>query len=134
MVHNSRSTAAYAPVGDLDFDDDKVDENLKHSINSAHRSKFLRLSLLLSTAILCILLGFGSGILVKRKIDSKSLASIACTDPIIRREWRDLSDEERLNYITAVQCLRSSPSRLGLNQTLYDDFPYVHSRNGEACE
>ncbi|KAM0795551.1 hypothetical protein BDR22DRAFT_883005 [Usnea florida] len=51
---------------------------------------------------------------------------------MIRREWRDLSDTEKGDYIQAVQCLRSSPSRLGLNQTLYDDFPYVHSRNGEA--
>ena len=137
-MYNDNSTAAYAPVVDLDVDDEKNVENRKHIANSVTKSHFLRLSLVLWTALLCIVvLGFSGGFLLKQKIDTddtKFWTSIACTDPIIRREWRNLSDAEKSDYIAAIQCLRNSPSRLGLNQTLYDDFPYVHSRNGEACE
>lgn len=134
-MHYSQSTAAYAPVADFEFDDDRRDEKPQPLVNSAQRSRVFRLSLALCAAIFCTVLGFCGGILVKQTIHFKpSLASITCTNPVIRREWRDLSDAEKSDYIGAVQCLRSSPSRLGLNQTLYDDFPYVHSRNGEACE
>ena len=134
MVYYGQSTVAYAPVVDLEFNDDKVDENPQLLIKNARRSRVFPLSVALCVAVLCIVLVFGGGILVKRNIDSKSLASTACKNTVIRREWRELSDAEKSEYIEAVQCLRSSPSRLGLNQTLYDDFPYVHSRSGEACE
>ncbi len=134
MAHDSQSTAAYAPVMDLEFDDDKADENLQHLVNSTHRRRITHLSLALCAAVLCVVLGFGGGILVKQQTDANSQAAMACSNPVIRREWRELSDAEKNDYIAAVQCLRSSPSKLGLNQTLYDDFPYVHSRNGEACE
>jgi len=56
-----------------------------------------------------------------------------CTSPSIRREWRSLSRVEKLRYIDAVQCLRERPSRLDLNQSLYDDFPYVHRNVGDQC-
>ena len=136
-MYNGNLTASYAPVVDLDVDDEKDVENGKHTTNSVTRFQVLRLSLVFLSALLCIVLGFSGGFLVKQKIDTnntKSWASTACTDAIIRREWRNLSDAEKGDYIAAVQCLRNSPSRLGLNQSLYDDFPYVHSRNGEACE
>ena len=134
-MHYSQSTAAYAPVADLDFDDDRRKEEPQPLVNSAQRSRGFCLSLALCAAILCTILGFLGGILVNQTIHFKpSLSSITCTKPVIRREWRDLSDAEKSDYIEAVQCLRNSPSRLGLNQTLYDDFPYVHSRNGEACK
>ena len=47
-----------------------------------------------------------------------------------RREWRSLSHAEKHAYLGAVNCLRTKPSKLGLNQSLYDDFPWVHSRVG----
>ena len=134
MLHKSQSTAAYAPVVDLDCNAEIVDSIVHHSVTSTHRRTILHLSLALCAIVLCVGLGFGSGILVKQKVDFESLALRPCMDPVIRREWRDLNDAEKGEYIAAVQCLRRSPSRLGLNQTLYDDFPYVHSRNGEACE
>lgn len=134
MMHYSQSPAVYAPAEDLESDDGKAHDNPQPLMNKAHRSRILLLSLAFCVAFLCLALGFGGGILVKQKIDHKALASTTCTDPVIRREWRDLRDTEKSDYIEAVQCLRSSSSRLGLNQTLYDDFPYVHSRNGEACE
>ena len=134
MMPDSQSTVAYVPVLDLDFDDDKADGNPQHLVNNANRSKITRILVALCVAVLCTAFGFAGGILVKQNYASKPLSSTACTNPVIRREWRYLSDTEKSDYIEAVQCLRSSPSRLGLNQTLYDDFPYVHSRNGEACE
>lgn len=134
-MHYSQSASAYAPVVDLEFDDDKNDKKSEPLANDAHRSKIPRLLLALCVAILCSVLGFGGGILVKQTIHPKPPpTSTACKNPVIRREWRDLSVAEKSDYIGAVQCLRTSPSKTGLNQTLYDDFPYVHSRNGEACE
>ena len=136
-MYDGNLTATYAPVVDLDVDDEKDVDNRKHITNGETRSQVLRLSPVLWTVLLCIVLGFSGGFLVKQKIDTYDttiLTSTACTDPVIRREWRNLSEAEKSDYIAAIQCLRNSPSRLGLNQTLYDDFPYVHSRNGEACE
>ena len=49
-----------------------------------------------------------------------------CQPTVFRREWRSLSSEERKQYIQAVQCLARTPSSLGLNHSLYEDFPYVH--------
>lgn len=134
MIQDSQSTVAYAPIVDLEYDDEKAEENPQRLVNNAQRLRTLRQSLALLVAISCVVLGFGGGLLIKQKIGTSFLAPTACTEPVIRREWRGLSDAERKDYIGAVQCLRSSPSRLGLNQSLYDDFPYVHSRNGEACE
>lgn len=57
-----------------------------------------------------------------------------CQQPAIRREWRSFSDTEKQAYIDAVQCLRQSPSQLGLNHSLYDDFPWVHSQVGGYCQ
>ena len=47
-----------------------------------------------------------------------------------RRGWRTLSQQEQTDYISAVQCLRGKPSRLGLSHSLYDDFPFVHRQVG----
>ena len=60
----------------------------------------------------------------------------ACVDPSTRREWRSLDNEEKLHYIESVQCLRQTPSRLGANLSLYDDFPRVHNMHqayGKDC-
>ncbi|KAL1637631.1 hypothetical protein SLS58_009234 [Diplodia intermedia] len=50
-----------------------------------------------------------------------------CTQPVTRIEWRQLSDGDRRSYVAAVRCLRTRESVLGLNTSLYDDFPYVHN-------
>ena len=50
----------------------------------------------------------------------------ACVRPAVRREWRTLSETDKQEYITAVQCLATKPSKLRNNGTLYDDFPQVH--------
>ncbi|KAI3396132.1 hypothetical protein diail_463 [Diaporthe ilicicola] len=53
--------------------------------------------------------------------------SATCTNPDKRREWRSLSTTEQEEYISAVKCLATKPSRLNLTTTLYDDFSYVHN-------
>jgi tyrosinase len=50
-----------------------------------------------------------------------------CTEPYFRREWRSLADEEKKAYLDAVQCFIDSPSVMGKNGTLYDDFSWVHN-------
>ncbi|KAF7861798.1 hypothetical protein EAF04_007681 [Stromatinia cepivora] len=49
-----------------------------------------------------------------------------CANPSTRQEWRTLSDAEKTEYIAAVQCLTTKPSKVRNNGTLYDDFPWVH--------
>ncbi|KAI0490216.1 Di-copper centre-containing protein [Xylaria cf. heliscus] len=57
-----------------------------------------------------------------------ALAQQSCTNPQKREEFRDLKPADRESYVKAVQCLATKPSSIGLNTTLYDDFPYVHSK------
>lgn len=56
-----------------------------------------------------------------------------CSNPSLRREWRSLAESEKIEYIDAVQCLTTTSSTLGLNQSLYDDFAWIHKRIGEYC-
>ncbi|KAF3063763.1 Tyrosinase [Daldinia childiae] len=53
--------------------------------------------------------------------------AVTCENPTIRKEWRSLSSDERDSYISAVHCLAKQPSKLGLDTTQYDDFPFVHN-------
>ncbi|KAF2161255.1 hypothetical protein M409DRAFT_59258 [Zasmidium cellare ATCC 36951] len=53
-----------------------------------------------------------------------------CSNPSIRREWRTLSNPEKLAYIDAVKCLHQSPSRLRQNASSLDDFPWTHQHVG----
>ena len=39
-----------------------------------------------------------------------------------------LSHPEQLDYVTAVKCLATKPSKLRNNGSLYDDFPWVHKQ------
>ena len=57
----------------------------------------------------------------------------SCRDPVVRREWRGLSRDEKIDYIKATLCLQQKPSRLGLDHSLYFDFAYVHFYAGNSC-
>lgn len=57
-----------------------------------------------------------------------------CDAITLRKEWRTLTLSQKHEYISAVQCLKTRPSKLNLNHSLYDDFPWVHSRVGEYGE
>ncbi|OHF02047.1 hypothetical protein CORC01_02626 [Colletotrichum orchidophilum] len=48
-------------------------------------------------------------------------------DAPLRVEWRTLSSAAKADYISAVKCLDGLPSKIGLETSLYNDFPYVHA-------
>ncbi|KAK8084161.1 Monooxygenase [Apiospora saccharicola] len=56
--------------------------------------------------------------------------SSGCSNPEKRVEFRTLDAAAQKQYTDAVMCMATKPSglpNLGLNTTLYDDFPYVHT-------
>ncbi|KAK8113983.1 uncharacterized protein PG998_001526 [Apiospora kogelbergensis] len=60
----------------------------------------------------------------------QSRAGAACTDPVVRKEWRALSSEQQSSYIDAVKCMQSTPGKTaeiysGV-KSLYDDFQALH--------
>ena len=58
----------------------------------------------------------------------------SCTEPIKRVEWRELPSSQQQSYINAVLCLKTKPSRIGLNTSLYDDFAFVHARYNQESK
>ena len=109
-----------------------------------------RTSYLMAVAFfLCLAIGFWSGVLIHSKgflsfiattvprITATSSAhthhpssTTRCQDPPIRREWRSLSLVQKHEYVDAVLCLRTIPSSLNPNMSLYDDFPFLHDTIG----
>lgn len=123
--------------------DENSDIGLEKSHGFPNRPRQLspwKFLLYFCTGVCLLALGMIIGVRVKSYdvIQSNPTPSVksalACGNPSTRREWRSLSTTEKHNYLEAVECLRETPSRLGLNQSLYDDFPWVHSRIGEYCE
>jgi tyrosinase len=55
----------------------------------------------------------------------------SCENPVVRQEWRNVSDEARAEYIAAVLCLHEMPSSLDFDPDAKrsDDFPYLHAHN-----
>ena len=52
-----------------------------------------------------------------------------CTQPHIRKEWRELSEQQRQDYIKSNLCLKQLPSKLNpsiKSPSRWDDFVYVH--------
>ncbi|KAI8633915.1 hypothetical protein F5Y19DRAFT_489347 [Xylariaceae sp. FL1651] len=54
----------------------------------------------------------------------------SCTTPLVRREWRALSNPERLGFIHAVKCLQKKPGKTSSSyagvKSRYDDFLALH--------
>ena len=73
---------------------------------------------------LLALAGVSTARVLFRDVNAKN----RCANPVQRTEWRDLSTTEKRSYIDSVLCLKTEPSRLGLNTTLFDDFAYVHHK------
>jgi len=55
-------------------------------------------------------------------------SSRPCSNPVVRREWRQLNTSEKSNYISAVKCLQTYSSITTGVGRLSDDFPWVHRR------
>lgn len=84
---------------------------------------------------------FATGFLCGEFIQDKGLISklnqaqnSRCQAPSIRREWRSLSSDEKTDYISAVRCLLSKPSKVTAGTSLYHDFPRLHSVVGGDCK
>ena len=119
--------------------EDELDSNISQpkSIRNKSRSNKRLVAVVCLLSLICLAAGFTSGTLLNswttNGSDSENTPVSACGRSQFRREWRSLSHREKHNYIQAVQCLKQTPSKLGLNQSLYDDFPYVHFRVGGYC-
>lgn len=59
---------------------------------------------------------------------SANLPSRSCSNPTVRKEWRQLNASEKSNYISAVKCLQKHPSKTTGVGRLSDDFPWLHRR------
>ncbi|KAJ8327608.1 hypothetical protein BDV3_003410 [Batrachochytrium dendrobatidis] len=60
-----------------------------------------------------------------------ALVAGTCTNPLIRREWRELTENQQIDYLNAVICLKMAPSKLGptINSpSRYDDVSRTHFR------
>jgi hypothetical protein len=136
----SMKSQAYELAPDAETDDQHADEL---STTSRRRLTHGRTNLLciLIVALACTAIGYSfAGIIatLRRCPDPTTPISTAisstrhhqCQTVSNRHEWRSLSRAEKQHYLSSVQCLKTIPSRLGLNQSLYDDFPMVHARIG----
>ncbi|WDK18395.1 hypothetical protein CGRA01v4_09680 [Colletotrichum graminicola] len=56
-----------------------------------------------------------------------------CNRPVVRREWRALTPDERADFIDAIQCLNLLPSKWGFKGSTYDDFSLLHLKIGSWC-
>ncbi|KAK9481697.1 hypothetical protein V1527DRAFT_486371 [Lipomyces starkeyi] len=56
-----------------------------------------------------------------------------CSNPVVRKEWRALPNNEKLAYINAVKCLQLQPSHLSHvydgTRCRFDDFQATHISN-----
>ncbi|TVY13044.1 Tyrosinase ustQ [Lachnellula arida] len=76
----------------------------------------------------------GTLIFVRRSTVHESVSSIqSCQNPSVRREWRTLSTDEKLAYLDAVVCLTKTPSVIGRNQTVFEDFSWIHNNKGMSA-
>ena len=84
----------------------------------------------LFSRLLYVVLGLTCGMLLQDSVSDHDKAvandTSACHDPTICREWRSLAPDEKQTYIKADHSLKQKPFRLGLSQSLYDDFLYAH--------
>ena len=132
------SSARYFPISSDDGSETEL-EKLRDigDFREGSQRRWSIFSFLVCVFVLCFPLSFA----IRSLLESSNVihgstamfSSQACPNPPTRREWRSLSRDEKKDYLVAVQCLRETPSRLGLNQSLYDDFPWVHIRVGGYC-
>ena len=129
MPRLSEPAEGYAPLLSFGPGGDNIDTEKSLTPHQKPARKYS--STVIYTAVACLAFGFALGLLIRQTSRTSASPRPSCENPAIRHEWRSLSKREKGAYLQAVQCLRTTPSRLGLNQTLYDDFPYLHTRTGE---
>jgi tyrosinase len=126
----------YVPVASEEVESEAARrESAARGRSASRKRSFAGLVAIIGLLLILVALGFAivyfilSGSPVENEDDlSTSEGKTACPK---RHEWRSLSSEDQQDYISAVLCLRSQPSVLAPSkQTLYDDFPWIHSRVG----
>ena len=129
MSHSSRPAEGYAPLLSSEPGGDDIEKEKSSTPYQKARSRYS--PSIICTAVVFLAIGLASGLLLRQTSRTWVSSRASCENPVVRHEWRSLSKEEKIAYLQAVRCLRTIPSRLGLNQTLYDDFPYLHTRTAE---
>ncbi|KAK2783853.1 hypothetical protein FQN53_008915 [Emmonsiellopsis sp. PD_33] len=121
----------YLPTSDGSSNPDSIEEGCPQTPTRQPGSKFIRVGGLVCTIILCVVgvfaLGYTSGYQRGTGLPTGIQAAGNCTESYFRREWRSLSKQEKGDYLDAVQCFIDSPSVLGMNGSLYNDFSWVHN-------
>ncbi|KAH7018046.1 uncharacterized protein B0I36DRAFT_435445 [Microdochium trichocladiopsis] len=60
----------------------------------------------------------------------KPSSPACCSNPLIRKEWRTLTTQQKQSYISAVKCLQSKPAKLSnlysASKSRFDDFQASH--------
>jgi hypothetical protein len=104
-------------------------------------SPWTHLVTLFFVGALCLIVGFICGELIQdngliAQFRATATKFSKCSSPKIRKEWRSLSAMEKEDYVTAVQCLTTKQSKLSKvkGDTLYNDFPYLHTTIGGYCK
>jgi len=113
----------------LDLEDCGATDSKKHFTNHPQRHVSNRdFYAWLTTALLVTLL-FLAGKMSQFRLHTKP--GNICTNPVVRQEWRSVSDTERAEYIEAALCLHKIPSAFDYHPEakLSDDFPWIHTHN-----
>ena len=135
MSHSDESLESSSPLLELANENQFRDRPYTQINSQRSKRPFVVTLAICSVPVLFLIVGFAIGARTAgEKLHNWSRtvqAPMICPKPHLRREWRSLSSAEKESYISAVQCLKTIPSQLGLNQTIYDDFPWVHKHYGE---
>ena len=136
MLFFSKKTR-YSSIEDEDYDNElklgggsqSPSSNIVINLNPW---SLLLIIILFLTSIVCSWVLLFSNIKHSPQQEIESAAytqpSLFCQQVPIRREWRTLTAAEQHDYIRAVRCLATKPSKLNEQGTLYDDFPWVHKQ------
>jgi hypothetical protein len=138
MIEATRLLSQFTDSND---GDDNIGTTLRQKECRHHRLFSLKEVIYITACLLLFLiLGITLGsiiavnILKYQDVVIQEASTSSCKQLRFRREWRSLSKEEKKSYLDSVVCLHERPSRLGLNQSLYHDFAWVHYRIGGVCK
>lgn len=110
-----------------------IDTQETPQVNHAKSSIWSEIARLIPLLVLfTLIVVFGIDMLAGQP--SKATTSQVCTQPVVRREWRTLSNDEKDAYVSAVLCLSGQPSLLHPIGTSHDDFAWLHANIGASCK
>ena len=135
-LNDARSKYIAVPASDSN-DKFSSENEIESKSERSERQAWTRPFSICLVGLFCLAVGFAAG---EKLQDNALIAQLTsprvsrCKNPTTRREWRSLSSGEKEEYISAVRCLLTKPSKMRTKGVLYDDFPYVHSHIGSYCK